>query len=188
MKKNSLLFITSLALMCIFFTLGHTAFAESTERSAPYGIGKWLPSDQLLLGRWMAKLIKETESSGKPLLPVIEDFKHIIEEDPQLYMLFNQMFDQVPHSTSFRTDPAGTPRITNYLQMLSAMNRILTTAPEFNKTGLVGFSHQCHPCLAHGDTCRNHGFSERKGEPAIENNTEPVGTILELGGLMLRVE
>ncbi len=139
MKKTILFFIISLALICIFFTLGHKAVAESTETSAPYGVGKWLPSDQLLLDRWMAKLIKETESSEKPLLPVVEEFKHIIEEDPQLYMLFNQMFDQVPHSKSFSRDPTGPPRITTYRQMLRAMNRILTTAPEFNKTGLVGF-------------------------------------------------
>ena len=127
MKKTILFFIISLALICIFFTLGHKAVAESTETSAPYGVGKWLPSDQLLLDRWMAKLIKETESSEKPLLPVVEEFKHIIEEDPQLYMLFNQMFDQVPHSKSFSRDPTGPPRITTYRQMLRAMNRILTT-------------------------------------------------------------
>ena len=54
-------------------------------------------------------------------------------------MLFNQMFDQVPRNKSFRKDPTGKPQIKNYRQMLRIMNRILTMAPEFNKTGLVGF-------------------------------------------------
>jgi phosphatidylserine decarboxylase len=54
-------------------------------------------------------------------------------------MLFNQMFEQVPRSTSFSKDPTGNPQIKNYHQMLQVMNKILTMAPAFNKTGLVGF-------------------------------------------------
>ena len=87
----------------------------------------------------MAKLTEGTESAKEPLLPVLQEFKKIIEEDPQLYMLFNEMFDQVPKSASFSRDPTGKPQIRNYRQMLRVMNLILTTAPEFNKTGLVGF-------------------------------------------------
>lgn len=33
----------------------------------------------------------------------------------------------------------GSPRIRNYHQMLQVLNRLLTRAPVFNKTGLVGF-------------------------------------------------
>ncbi|MFZ3047439.1 MAG: phosphatidylserine decarboxylase family protein, partial [Desulfatirhabdiaceae bacterium] len=93
----------------------------------------------LFLDQWMATLTEGSESANEPMLPVIQEFKNIIEEDPQLYMLFNQMFDQVPHKKSFSKDPTGKPQIKNYRQMLRIMNRILTTAPEFNKTGLVGF-------------------------------------------------
>ncbi len=139
MKKNSLFFVTSLALAFICLFPGYKAAAESPKTSAPYSVGQWLPSDQLFFDQWMAKLTEGKESANAPLLPVIQEFKNIIEEDPQLFMLFNQMFDQVPRNTSFRKDPTGRPQIKNYRQMLQVMNRILTMAPEFNKTGLVGF-------------------------------------------------
>ena len=54
-------------------------------------------------------------------------------------MLFSQMFQQVPKKAPFNQDPTGKPQIRDYLQMLRLMNRIMTKAPEFNKTGLVGF-------------------------------------------------
>jgi phosphatidylserine decarboxylase len=139
MKKNTLLFVTSLVLAFFCLFPGYKAAAESPKTSAPYSVGQWLPSDQLFFDQWMAKLTKGTQSAREPLLPVIQEFNEIIEEDPQLYMLFNQMFDQVPRNKSFRKDPTGKPQIKNHRQMLQVMNRILTTAPEFNKTGLVGF-------------------------------------------------
>jgi phosphatidylserine decarboxylase len=137
MRKNALFFVTLLvpAFICLFPV--YTAAAEST--SAPYCVGQWLPSDQLFFDQWMAKVSGGTESAQKPLLPVMQEFKTIIEEDPQLYMLFNQMFDQMPRDKSCDTDPTGNPQIKNYRQMLRVMNRIMTMAPEFNKTGLVGF-------------------------------------------------
>lgn len=89
----------------------------------------------------MAKLIGETEAgiAGKPLFPVIQEFKALIEGDPEIYMLFNQMFTQVPRKAPFINDPAGKPQVRDYLHMLQLMNQVMTKAPEFNKTGLVGF-------------------------------------------------
>lgn len=139
MKKKSFVILISLALAFFCLFPGHTAAAESHEISASYRVGKWLPSDQSFFNEWMAKLVDGKVSVDEPLLPVIQEFKELIEEDSQLYMLFNQMFDQVPNSTSFSKDPTGKPQIRNYHQMLQVMNRILTMAPEFNTTGLVGF-------------------------------------------------
>jgi phosphatidylserine decarboxylase len=87
----------------------------------------------------MAKLIEETETAKQPMLSVIQEFKELIENDPQLYMLFNQMFEQVPRRKPFSRDPTGKPQIRDYHKMLQVLNRILTKAPEFNTTGLVGF-------------------------------------------------
>jgi len=140
MKNRTIIILASLALAfsCLFH--GHTAAAESNRISAPYLVGQWLPSDQLFIDQWISEQTEGAESAKKePLLPVIQEFKDLIEEDPQLYMLFNQMFEQLPHEKSFRKDPTGKPQVKNYRQMLRVMNRILTTAPEFNKTGLVGF-------------------------------------------------
>jgi len=49
-------------------------------------------------------------------------------------MLFTQMFREVP----FNKDPSNQPEVRTYHQMLKMFNMILTTAPEFNKTGQVG--------------------------------------------------
>ncbi|WP_027185359.1 phosphatidylserine decarboxylase family protein [Desulfovibrio inopinatus] len=116
-------------------------WADTPAASPPYQVGKWLPSDQHTLDEWKAKLIQETEAETvqRPLLPVIRDFKRLIERDPQLFMLFTEMFNQVPRTPEYANDPTGSPQIRNYHQMLQLMNVILTQAPEFNTTGLVGF-------------------------------------------------
>ncbi len=139
MKKKTFVIITSLSLAIFCLFSGHQALAEAPKTSSPYLVGQWLPSDQSFFDQWLAKLVEGTESVDGSLLPVIQEFKELIEEDPQLYMLFNQMFDQVPNSKFFSKDPTGKPQIKNYHQLLQVLNRMLTLAPEFNKTGLVGF-------------------------------------------------
>jgi phosphatidylserine decarboxylase len=139
MRKNIPFFVFSwlLAVICLF--PADPVAAQSTRTTAPYQVGQWLPSDQLFLDQYVAKLIEGTITQKEPLLPVILEFQKLIEEDPQLYMLFNQMFDQVPNDQFFSKDPTGKPQIKNYHQMLQVLNRLLTTAPEFDKSGLVGF-------------------------------------------------
>ncbi len=139
MKHISCIILNSLALFLFCFLPAHQAEADSSTNPSPYLVGQWQQSDQLFFDKWLAELVNGIESVEKPLLPVIQDFKELIEEDPELYMLFNQMFDQLPESTAFSKDPTGNPQIQNYQLMLQVLNRILTMAPEFNKTGLVGF-------------------------------------------------
>lgn len=117
------------------------AQAETGDRPIPYNVGQWLPSDQKVLEDWRADLIRETDdlTEDAPLLPVIREFKELIENDPELFMLFTQMFEQVPQKPPYLTDPTGKPQVRDYKHMLILMNHILTQAPEFNKTGLVGF-------------------------------------------------
>ena len=129
----------------ILFLISSFAFCQSnkeatdTNKVLPFRVGKWLPSDQTILNQWMAAHIREVDSSAKPLHPVIVEFKNLIERDPELYMLFNQMFDQVSKNAKFNKTPIGTPQVRDYRHMLGLINAVMTTAPEFNKTGLVGF-------------------------------------------------
>lgn len=109
------------------------------NESLPFRVGEWLPSDQAVLEKWMEALIKEVDAEAKPLLPVIEEFKGLIESDPEVFMLFNQMFTQVPRKPPYNKNPAGGPQVRDYQHMLRLVNAIMTRAPEFNKTGLVGF-------------------------------------------------
>ena len=60
----------------------------------------------------------------------------MIENDPEMYMYFTQMFEQQPHFGP----PAGSGdiKLKNYHQMLVVFNHMLTSAPEFTTTGMVG--------------------------------------------------
>lgn len=102
----------------------------------PYRVGDWLPSDQEFLGRWLGGLIARVESKdGKELLPVVDDFRQLVEDDPTLYMLFSAMLTQVP----YKKTPTHQPQVRTVDKMFRLFNEIMTHAPEFNETGLVGF-------------------------------------------------
>ena len=133
-----------LALSClILVSSGLLAQKETTnnlsEKPAPFRVGKWLPSDKVFMDKWMKNLVSKTDLDNTPLLPVVQEFKDLIEGDPAIYMLFNQMFSQVPRKPLYHNDPTGKPEVRDYNHMLRLINHILTTAPGFDKTGLVGF-------------------------------------------------
>ena len=113
--------------------------AVQSGRAMPFRVGKWLPSDQQVMDRWLDTLIKKVDAHPTPLLPVVQEFKDLIEGDAEIYMLFHQMFEELPRSPQFRTTPTGTPQVRDYEHMLALINSILTTAPVFDQTGLVGF-------------------------------------------------
>ncbi|MDM5177852.1 phosphatidylserine decarboxylase family protein [Massilia sp. DJPM01] len=113
--------------------------SASTAPSHPYRVGQWLPSDQRILDAWIGKRLAQATANPVPLLPIMEEFKQLIEGDATIYMLFHQMLSEVPHSKRFRHNPAGGPQVRSYHVMLQMINAILTEAPEFNTSGLVGF-------------------------------------------------
>jgi phosphatidylserine decarboxylase len=108
------------------------------EKPIPFRVGKWLPSDQAILSKWLKDLIENVEDQPTPLLPVVNEFKELIENDAELFMLFHLMFSQVPKKPPFNKDPIGEPQVRSYLVMLYLINRIITKAPEFSKSELVG--------------------------------------------------
>jgi phosphatidylserine decarboxylase len=116
-----------------------TAAAASSPRALPYRVGRWLPSDQAVLDRWLARTIGEAERANRPLQPVMRELRELIESDPVLYMNFCRMFEQLPDTPKFERTPIGTPQVRSYGQMITLINHVLTTAPVFNRTGLVGF-------------------------------------------------
>ena len=84
---------------------------ELAEAPAPYRVGRWLPSDQALLVRWLEAMIHKTLKEPRPLHPVIADFRDLIDSDPAIFMLFNQMFEQVPRRPPYDKDPIGKPQV-----------------------------------------------------------------------------
>lgn len=99
--------------------------------------GKWMPRDRETITTWLKKIMEKDENSKVELLPVLQDLKNFIESDPQAYMFFTQMFDQVPADKPLT--PTGIPVVHDYEHMLRLFNVIMTHAPSFDETGLVGF-------------------------------------------------
>ncbi len=112
---------------------------KAIANTAPFRVGEWLPSDHETLTKWMTTLLREVDAEEKPLHPVIEDFKQFIENDPEIFMLFHQMFEQVPRKPPYNKDPTGKPQVRDYRHMLRLVNHIMTKAPAFNESELVGF-------------------------------------------------
>ncbi len=122
-----------------FFSTGQpNKSLMAVNSDPPYRVGEWLPSDQTFLNQWMEARIKQADSIAAPFPAVIEDFKNLIENDPEIYMLFNQMFVETSKHHYNKT-PIGTPQVKDYMHMLQLFSAILKTAPEYNETGLVGF-------------------------------------------------
>ena len=120
-------------------SLAVSARPATSLRVTPYRVGQWLPSDQRVLNNWLAALIKTVDESPQPLRPVVQELKELIESDPQIYMYFHQMFEELPDSATYERTPTGSPQVRDYRQMLQLINHVLGTAPSFNETGLVGF-------------------------------------------------
>src|SRR5499427_10174207 len=111
---------------------------QSVDAPAPYRVSQWLPSDHAFLACWLDAMIHKTHAEPRPLHPVIGDFRDLIESDAAIFMLFNQMFEQVPKRPPYDKDPTGKCQVRDYQHMLQLLNTMMTHAPEFDQTGLVG--------------------------------------------------
>lgn len=105
---------------------------------APYRVGAWLPSDHAFLVSWLEAMTLKSHEWQHALHPVVSEFQDLIESDPVIFMLVSQMFEQVPHRRRYQQDPTGKPQVRDYRHMLRLLNTILTHAPEFDRSGLVG--------------------------------------------------
>ncbi|KAJ9093239.1 hypothetical protein QFC19_008445 [Naganishia cerealis] len=131
-------------------------------------MGQWMSQDRRHHHDFINKTVDHVDKHPKELLPVLKEFKEMIENDSRLYMLFSSMFDQVsnrlfaalnyrvlkplwknlvtlqvPHSKKYLKDPTGEKStIRDYNHLLAVLNHILTTAPAWtdagHSVGLVG--------------------------------------------------
>ena len=174
--KSRIIALVAAAFLILMASL--PVMADTSVQPVPYRVGKWLPSDQQTLNKWKSDLIRETDANGDvALLPVIQEFKDMIESDPELFMLFTEMFQQVPLKPPYDKDPTGKSQIRDYKQMLRLLNTIMTRAPEFNKTGLVGFPINAILDWPMGTSAGTTAFLNEKGQPSAQKNINPVGRI-----------
>lgn len=103
-----------------------------------YKVGKWLPSDQLFLHHWIKKVAEEAQNSDKKLYPPVQMLKDLIESDALLQEKFTLMFEEIPNKPQYQHDAFKQSTVKNYDEMLTIINHMMTKAPEFNATGLVG--------------------------------------------------
>ena len=106
--------------------------AGQVTRSA---LGRWLPRNQDALETWLEAFSNRVEAKPGPvkLHPVMLEFKELIETDPVVRLYITEMISQVPHNRKYRKN-----HLKNYDQMLRLINEVLTQAPDYNTTELVG--------------------------------------------------
>lgn len=100
--------------------------------------GGWLPEDTWILRTWLSNLVSHVDSTPKPLHAVIRETQTVIEDDPVLYMLFHDMFNQIPLQEAYARDPFGSSQIRDYKHLLRLINEIITRAPLFADSELIG--------------------------------------------------
>ncbi|KAI1746608.1 Phophatidylserine decarboxylase-domain-containing protein [Xylaria castorea] len=106
-------------------------------------LGSWLPSDHRVQHDWMSKRVAHVDSQpAQPLIPVLQEFKELIEGNSRIYMYFDQMWDEIPLKKPYYNDPTGKKQIRDYRHMLAVLNHIFTQAPQWNDSafgvGVVG--------------------------------------------------
>jgi len=97
-------------------------------------LGKWLPSNQDALEAKLDELTKQVEAKKETITlhPVIGEFHDLIERDPVARLYLTQMIAQVPDAMN------RTTHLTSLDQLLLLINELLTQAPTYNATDLVG--------------------------------------------------
>lgn len=101
--------------------------------------GNWLPAKKKHLNRWIQQVLRDMEENPKPLAPVMVTFTKMIESDPVMLIGFTEMFYEGANPPPVIQQNSGDKVISTWQQMITIINHILTTAPEYNTTGMVGF-------------------------------------------------
>jgi len=100
-------------------------------------LGGWLPHELHGLRPWLRSARAAVRKRRAPFHPVVREFQELIEGDAVLRMYFTRMFEEQPHRRLRRA--WGDIRLKSYGEMLQVLNYVLTRAPEYNRTRMVGF-------------------------------------------------
>jgi len=86
---------------------------------------------------WLKRTIKHVnDNPSDSLHPVLEEFRNMVEEDARLYMLFHEMFQQIPKNKAHLSDPSGNMKnIRDFNHVLVLLNHIIQTAPSWTDAG-----------------------------------------------------
>jgi len=100
-------------------------------------LGGWLPHEGHHLAHWLRMTRAAVRKHRAQFHPVVKEFQQLIEADAVMRMYFTRMFEE---QSRRRARPVwGDIRLRNYREMLEVLNHVLTRAPEYNRTYMVGF-------------------------------------------------
>jgi phosphatidylserine decarboxylase len=100
-------------------------------------LGGWLPYEGKHLAHWLRATRAAIGKHGAEFHPVVKEFQGLIEGDAVMRMYFTRMFEEQPRR---RAKPVwGDIKLKDYVEMLEVLNHVLTRAPEYNRTYMVGF-------------------------------------------------
>ncbi|KAK4235335.1 hypothetical protein C8A03DRAFT_36810 [Achaetomium macrosporum] len=121
----------------------HGDHSDIPEKHRVHRPGAWLPADHRIHREWLDRHIDHIDKHGeKKLIPVLQEFKELIENNPRIYMYFTEMWDEIPSKPPYTKDPTGKSQIRDYNHMLQVLNHVFGTAPEWTdaaaSVGMVG--------------------------------------------------
>ena len=125
-------------------------------------VGGWLPQNHETLTRWLHKKVHQVRVNAPPRLPVVQDLADLIDRDPEMYMLFTEMLRQVPRHPPYRHDPSGRWAIRTVEALLSVLDQILTEAPAWNGSELIGTPINAALCWPMATTAGFAAFLDRR--------------------------
>ena len=80
----------------------------------------------------MGRTIDHIDKHGeKELIPVLREFRDMIESNPRIYMYFTEMWDEIPSKPPYQNDPTGESQVRDYQHMLQILNHVFGSAPEW---------------------------------------------------------
>ena len=109
--------------------------------------GGWLPHDRKHIDDWIRDLKRRVTERPQPLVPPIQEFKDMVDQDPVLNFTIDAMFKEA--ALFKQQTPLGTPEVRDFDEFLILLNGIMTQAPEYTECpdasgteepcGLIGF-------------------------------------------------
>ena len=100
------------------------------DRYHNHRLGFWLPKDRKIIVEWAKQLMKRVRAGGpQPLDPTLQALKDLVDKDPILKPLSEDMFTEVPDIAPYNNDPEGNRELRSFEDMLNAFNALLTQGP-----------------------------------------------------------
>ena len=90
----------------------------------------------------MGGIVRRVDENPQELHPVVQEFQDLIESSPRLYLLFESMLHEVPHSHHYSSQINGPPQVRDYKHLMQVFNHLLTSSPTYsdrkNRMSFVG--------------------------------------------------